>query len=187
MDFYQQEDVISLSQQLLGKVLCTNFDGKFTSGLITETEAYAGVDDKASHAFGNRLTSRTAPMFEEGGIAYVYLCYGIHSLFNVVTNIKGNPHAILIRAIVPLEGIPEMLKRRNKSKIDTRFSAGPGTVSEALGIHYRHSGLSLVGSEIWIEKSDQIIVSDKIIAGPRIGVAYAGEHALLPYRFRLKT
>lgn len=186
LDFYLQEDVIALSHQLLGQVLCTEFDGKFTSGIITETEAYAGVNDKASHAFGNRLTTRTAPMYEQGGIAYVYLCYGIHSLFNVVTNIKGIPHAILIRAIHPLEGIPEMLKRRNKDKADARLTSGPGTVAQALGIHYKHSGTSLLGNNIWIEKSDKEIFAENISIGPRIGVAYAEEHALLPYRFKLK-
>jgi DNA-3-methyladenine glycosylase len=186
LDFYLQEDVIALSRQLLGQMLCTNIDGKFTSGIITETEAYAGISDKASHAFGNRLTSRTAPMFEQGGIAYIYLCYGIHSLFNVVTNIKGIPHAILIRAIHPLEGIPEMLKRRNKTKADVNLASGPGTVAQALGIHYKHSGTSLLGSSIWIEKSNQQFAPEKITIGPRVGVAYAGDHALLPYRFKLK-
>ena len=186
LDFYLQEDVVSLSKQLLGQILCTRFDGQLTSGIITETEAYAGVTDKASHAYGNRLTARTAPMYEQGGTAYVYLCYGIHSLFNVVTNVKGVPHAILIRAIQPLNGIPEMLKRRNKQKEDARLASGPGTAALALGIHRKHSGTSLLESQIWIEKSAEVVLPENIIAGPRVGVDYAGDHALLPYRFKLK-
>ncbi len=116
-DFYQREDVLSISRELLGKILCTNFDGKFTNGMIVETEAYAGETDHASHAYGGRRTNRTETMYSPGGTAYVYLCYGIHHLFNVVTNAEDNPHAILIRAIEPIKGIESMLQRRNMVKI----------------------------------------------------------------------
>jgi DNA-3-methyladenine glycosylase len=186
LDFYLNADVVQISRQLLGQILCTEIDGRFTSGIITETEAYAGSIDKASHAYGNRLSTRTAVMYKEGGVAYVYLCYGIHSLFNVVTNRAGVPHAVLIRALKPLEGIPEMLKRRNKQKPDTQLTSGPGTLAQALGIHYKDSGTSLLESKIWIEKSDLQISEEQITAGPRIGVAYAGKDAFLPYRFRIK-
>jgi DNA-3-methyladenine glycosylase len=183
--FYLQDDVVRISKSLLGKTLCTFIDGIYTSGIITETEAYAGITDKASHAYGNRYTPRTAIMYKQGGLAYVYLCYGIHSLFNVVTNIEGIPHAVLIRAVKPLDGIQEMLKRRKKSKADATLTSGPGTLAQALGIHYRHSGLSLVEDAIWIEESENSIRESDIISGPRIGVAYAAEDALLPYRFRI--
>ena len=110
--FYLNEDVVRLSRDLLGKVLCTKIQGKYTSGIITETEAYAGVIDRASHAYNNRRTKRTEIMYHKGGVAYVYLCYGIHNLFNVVTNVEGIPHAILIRGIEPFDGIKHILMRR---------------------------------------------------------------------------
>lgn len=185
--FYLQENVVQLAQELIGKRLCTFIDGKYTSGIITESEAYAGETDRASHAFGGRFTERTKTMYEKGGTAYVYLCYGIHHLFNIVTNKKGIPHAILIRGIQPEEGIDLMLKRRNKSKADKTLAAGPGTVSQALGIHVRHSGISLLDKTIWLEETGLEISSASISAGPRIGVDYAGEDARLPYRFLLKN
>lgn len=185
--FFQSDDVVSLARNLLGKKLCTNFHGQFTSGIITETEAYAGETDKASHAFGGRKTERTKTMFEDAGTAYVYLCYGIHHLFNIVTNKKGIPHAILIRAIQPVDGIEIMMERRHKFKIDKTFSGGPGTVSQALGIHVKHSGGNLFGKEIWVEETGIVIPKKDIVVGPRIGVDYAGEDAKLPYRFLVKA
>ena len=186
LDFYLQEDVVKVSRQLLGKVLCTRFKGELTSGIITETEAYEGVTDRASHAWGGRLTERTKIMFKEGGIAYVYLCYGIHHLFNVVTHCEGTPHAVLIRAIQPLDGIEIMEKRRKMKYTNPKFSGGPGTVSIALGITTKHTGTDLLGDEIWIEDRGIKVKPAEIESGPRIGVAYAGEHAFLPYRFILK-
>lgn len=182
-DFYLRDDVVQISKELLGKYLYTKLDGKLTGGIITETEAYAGAIDRASHAYGNRRTKRTEIMFAEGGTAYVYLCYGIHHLFNVVTGKKDNPHAVLIRAVKPIAGISTILRRRFKSKIDKTISGGPGTVSQALGIKTIHSGLSLLGTKIWIEDKGIKINRKEIIAGPRVGVDYAGEDALLPYRF----
>src|SRR5688572_7863163 len=98
-DFYTREDVVLVAKELLGKVLCTKWNGKTTSGIITETEAYEGITDRASHAYRGRRTERTEIMYSEGGTAYVYLCYGMHHLFNVVTNKKDIPHAVLIRAV----------------------------------------------------------------------------------------
>jgi DNA-3-methyladenine glycosylase len=185
-DFYLREDVVQISRELLGKSIFTRIGGKTTSGIITETEAYAGTGDKASHAFGGRRTQRTETMFGEGGKAYVYLCYGIHHLFNVVTNARDTPHAVLIRAILPEKGIPEMLKRRRKSEPDKTWTAGPGTASEALGIQVRHTGTDLLGSTIWIEERGFKVDPKTVLAGPRIGVGYAGKDAELPYRFRIK-
>ena len=187
LSFYRSKDVVSIAKKLIGKRLCTNFDNKFTSGIIIETEAYAGITDKASHAFGGKLTDRTKTMYDDAGTAYVYLCYGIHHLFNIVTNKKGIPHAILIRAILPEEGIETMMKRRKKKTIDKTFSGGPGTVSKALGIQVKHSGKSLLENEIWVEETGIKIPKKEIIAGPRIGVDYAGEDAKLPYRFLLHS
>ncbi|HEX8515771.1 MAG TPA: DNA-3-methyladenine glycosylase [Bacteroidia bacterium] len=196
-DFYLNENVVEVARELLGKYLCTKIDGKLTSGIITETEAYAGETDRASHAFGNRRTNRTEIMFAEGGVSYVYLCYGIHHLFNVVTNFKNTPHAVLIRAIKPADGLPEIFRRRNITTDKTfrafveadkknKIAGGPGTVSQALGIKTTHTGLDLTGKVIWIEDRGLKIPKKEIIAGPRIGVDYAGEDAKLPYRFVAK-
>jgi DNA-3-methyladenine glycosylase len=125
-------------------------------------------------------------MYSDGGTAYVYLCYGIHSLFNVVTNKKNVPHAVLIRAIYPVAGIEHMISRRRRPKSGIEeLCIGPGTVSQALGIHYSDTGKSLLEDEIWIEDRKLKIPDNKIIIGPRVGVDYAGKDALLPYRFRI--
>lgn len=184
--FYSRKDVVKIAQELLGKVLVTEFDGIYTAGMITETEAYAGAIDKASHAFGNRRTNRTEVMFGHGGVAYVYLCYGIHHLFNVVTNEREAPHAILIRAIEPLEGIEYMLERRGKTVLQPSLTAGPGAMSMALGIYSKHTGLSLQGPEIFIEDRGIKISKKDIVAATRVGVAYAQDDAYLPYRFYIK-
>lgn len=185
-DFYTRKDVVKIAKELLGKFLVTNFDGVYTAGMIVETEAYAGIADKASHAFGNRRTNRTEIMYAEGGTAYVYLCYGIHHLFNVVTNVKDAPHAILIRGIEPVDGIVDMLLRRGKEKVQPSLTAGPGAMSAALGIKTSHTGLSLMGDEVWIEDREVKIAAKDIVSGSRVGVAYAQEDALLPYRFSIK-
>lgn len=184
--YYLQEDVVSLARSFLGKILVSQLDDCYCSGIITETEAYNGISDKASHAYGGRRTRRTEIMYAEGGTAYVYLIYGIHSLFNIVTNQKDIPHAILVRAIQPLEGLNFMADRRKKPATAKGFTGGPGVVSEAMGIHYSHSGRSLLDDEIWIEDRGIQIPDKNIVATPRIGVDYAGEDALLPYRFILK-
>ena len=184
-EFYSENDVVSVSKSLLGKILCTRIDGYTTRVIITETEAYAGVTDKASHAYGNRRTKRTEPMFGPGGVAYIYLCYGIHHLFNVVTGKPGIPHAVLIRAGVPLEGVEKMLIRRRKKKVDRTLLAGPGSLAQALGITTKLTGTSLTGSNVWIEDHNLKLKKNQIQAGPRIGVGYAEEDAKRPYRFTI--
>lgn len=186
VDFYQREDVVQIAKELLGKLIVTRFDGVTTSGLITETEAYAGTSDKASHAYGGRRTQRTGVMYQSGGVAYVYLCYGIHHLFNVVTNIQDVPQAVLIRGIEPVDGIDVMLIRRNKPKSSSIFTAGPGALSMALGIHTKHTGLSLEHPELYIEDVGMVIPEENIVCSTRVGVAYAKEDAYLPYRFSIK-
>jgi DNA-3-methyladenine glycosylase len=183
LSFYRQSDVIHLSKKLLGKVLCTQIQGAFTSGLITETEAYRGYDDKASHASGGKRTQRTETMFKKGGISYVYLCYGIHHLFNVVTNTADKADAVLVRAIKPLEGTQTMLQRRNASEITPALTTGPGRLTEALGITTENDALSLTGSTIWVEDRGHNFSNKIITSKPRIGVDYAGEHAQRPWRF----
>jgi DNA-3-methyladenine glycosylase len=183
--FYTCTDVVELSRALLGKALCTHFDGKRTEAVIVETEAYAGVNDKASHAYGERRTARTEVMYWEGGHAYIYLCYGMHSLFNVVTNVKDVPHAVLIRGGMPLTGLEVMLGRMKKTKVTPNLLAGPGKLSRALGLHYSLTGTSLLCDRIWIEDRGITIPSEAISVTPRIGVDYAGDDAARPYRFVL--
>ncbi|MCF8365147.1 MAG: DNA-3-methyladenine glycosylase [Bacteroidales bacterium] len=193
LSFYTRSDVVQIARDLVGKVLVTNFEGVLTSGLIVETEAYAGIEDRASHAYGGLRSKRTEIMFLPGGIAYVYLCYGIHSLFNVVTNGKDIPHAVLIRGINPLDGIDKMLKRNKREKPIKNMGIGPGRLSALLGIHYSHSGKTITAEanenhpEIWIEDRGIELKGSSIKASPRIGVDYAGQDALLPYRFVLNT
>jgi len=184
--FYNRPDVVKIAKELIGKILVTHFERVITSGRIVETEAYAGAIDKASHAFGGRRTNRTEVIFQPGGTAYVYLCYGIHHLFNVVTNKKDVPHAILIRALEPIQGINTMLARTGKKQADYTLTKGPGNVSKALGISTGHTGCSLFSDEMYIASDDFAVAEKNIIATPRIGVDYAGEDAKLPYRFILK-
>lgn len=183
LKYYLNPDVVYVAKNLLGKVLCTQINQVTTKAIICETEAYAGVNDKASHAYGNKFTDRTKTMYLQGGIAYVYLCYGIHHLFNVVTNIKGVPHAVLIRGGIPLSGIPEIMKRKDAHQLKTKDLIGPGKLSKALGISTALNQTSLIGPSIWLE-DHQINIHPKIIEiGKRIGVNYAQEDANLPYRF----
>jgi DNA-3-methyladenine glycosylase len=184
--FYLEEDVLMIARSLLGKLLVTQFDGELTAGMIVETEAYRGVSDKASHAYGNRRTPRTEVMFASGGVAYVYLCYGIHHLFNVVTNKEDVPHVILVRAIEPVLGKEIMQLRSGRKKWEHSIGSGPGNVSKALGIHKRHSGTSLAGEEVFIADNGISFQPAEIIATPRIGIDYAGEDAKLLYRFVIK-
>lgn len=183
--FYRRTDVVQIATELLGKVLVTNIGGVHTAGIIVETEAYAGPTDKACHAFCNRRTRRTNVMFEAGGVAYVYLCYGIHHLLNVVTHNAEEPYAVLIRGIEPLEGVETMLERRGADMLKPALTAGPGSLSVAMGVTTALSSVSLQGPEIMIEDRGIIVDPVHIIAGTRVGVGYAAEDALLPYRFSI--
>ena len=179
--------MISIARQLLGNVLVTRIGGEITSGMIVETEAYQGVTDRASHAWAGRRTDRTEIMFGEGGKAYVYLCYGIHHLFNIVTNQKEIPHAILIRALEPIQGIGVMLRRSGKEKPEHTLTSGPGSLSRALGIDRRlHTGESLTGKNIWIRKGKRTLKTSEIVASTRIGISYAGPDAYQPWRFHIR-
>jgi DNA-3-methyladenine glycosylase len=183
--FYRRTDTIGIAKELLGKILVTNWPEGVTSGRIVETEAYLGAIDKASHAYGNRKTNRTQVMFQPGGIAYVYLCYGIHHLFNIVTGIDDTPHVVLIRALEPMEGLDLMRQRTGSLQNEKRIAAGPGKLTKALGLTTRHSGLSLIDDEVFLLDDGLRVGKNQIIADPRIGVDYAGEDALLPYRFTI--
>jgi len=183
--FFIQEDVVKIAKELLGKTIYTCINGFNTTAVITETEAYAGTTDKASHAYGGRRTQRTETMYREGGCAYVYFCYGMHHLFNIVTNKKEIPHAVLIRAIYPLKGTDIMLNRVHKTHFIKNMGNGPGKVTKLLGINKTHDAITLTGKTIWLEDMSLSIDESFIIADKRIGIDYAGEDALLAYRFYL--
>lgn len=184
-EFFQSSDVVKLARQLIGFRISTYIENQLTSGIITETEAYAGYSDKACHAHLGRFTKRTSVMYKPGGIAYIYLCYGIHHLFNIVTNTKGNADAILIRAIEPEHGIERMLERRQKSKLDKTLTSGPGNVSQALGLNKNHNQSSVCSDKIWFEETES--TKPEIVETTRIGIDYAEEDAELPWRFYDKT
>ena len=184
-EFFCDKDVVRIAHALVGKILCTRFSGVLTSVRIVETEAYGGIHDKASHAYMGKRTQRTQPMFRKGGCAYVYLCYGIHHLFNIVTGAEEQADAVLIRAAEPLQGEAIMQKRRNyvPRKLLTH---GPGTLSQALGITIQSSGCSLQGPQIWLEEDHWHCRPDQITATTRIGIDYAQEDAKRPWRFYYK-
>jgi DNA-3-methyladenine glycosylase len=185
--FYQRENVVQIGKELLGKYLFTHINGEKAGGMIVETEAYSHVNDRACHSHLQRRTQRTEIMFHSGGVAYVYLCYGIHHLFNIITNVQDKADAVLIRALEPTVNIGVMQTRRGIDKPIPQLTAGPGAMSRALGITTAHYGLPLTTGElIWVEDKNVEILPENIIASPRVGVAYAGEDALLPWRFRIK-
>lgn len=186
LDFYGRENVLQIAEELMGKLLVTNKVGIITSGRIVECEAYAGAPDKASHAFGGRRTNRNEVMYGKAGVAYVYLCYGIHHLFNVVTNSESIPHAILIRSLEPVKGIEDMLLRTGKKQMDHTLTKGPGNVSKAMDIHTMDSGTALTGKTIFLADDSFAYSKKEICISPRIGVDYAGKDAFLPYRFYVK-
>lgn len=184
--FYQASDVVAITKALIGKILVTNFNDRLTAGRIVEAEAYNGPFDKASHSYNNRRTNRTEVMYAAGGVAYNYLCYGIHQMFNIVTNVNDIPNAILIRAIEPVVGIDIMLERTNKAQANFDLTRGPGNVAKALGLHTSQTGMSLLSDELYIADDGFRYDEETIIATKRIGVDYAAEDALLPYRFIVK-
>ena len=184
---YCSNNILDIAQSLLGKILYTNFSNKLTGGMIVEVEAYLGATDKACHSYNNKRTKRTEVMFESGGISYVYLCYGMHYLFNVVVGEKNNPCAILIRAIEPIDGVKMMLKRRNFTQLKNNLTNGPGKLTQSLGITSKENQQSLIDTLVWIEDHNIKIMKKDILSSSRIGVDYAGQDAKLPYRFYIKN
>lgn len=186
IEFYKGDDVIKIARDLLGKILITKFDGIVTSGKIVETEAYIGLTDRASHAYNGKRTARNEHMYADAGVAYVYICYGMHHLFNVVTNKKDTPDAVLIRAVEPITGIDTMLQRTGKLKLDYTLTKGPGNVGRALGILKQHSGLNLMGNTVAVYDNNIELNDNEIGTSKRIGVEGAGDAAHYPYRFFIK-
>lgn len=184
--FYEGKNVVKIAKDLLGKGLYTKIDGIITGGMIVETEAYSWKE-RGCHAFGKKRTGRNEIMFGRGGHSYVYLCYGMHNLFNVVTNDADIPEAVLIRAIEPLEGIEEMKLRRGALKNPNHLTSGPGKLTKALGIDRTFNGKYLLNNEVWIKDLGVTVKNKDIFASERIGIDYAGEDAKLPWRFTIKN
>lgn len=185
-EFYTRDDTLLIARRLLGqRLVVPDSEGTRVSGRIVETEAYMAPEDRASHAYGGRRTPRTDVMFARGGTAYVYFIYGMHFQFNVVTGRSGVPHAVLVRAVEPLEGI-EVMRARRPAKDDRQLTSGPGKLCAALGIDRRHNRADLRGNLIWIEEADGIVADGEIMAGPRIGIDYAGEFVTKPWRFWIR-
>ena len=184
--FYERKDVLQIARELLGKYIFTSIDGFVTGGIIVETEAYNAPEDKASHAYNYRRTKRNNSLYLKGGTSYVHMCYGIHTLINIVTNKQEFPNGVLLRAIEPTDGIEKMLERRGKTKLDYTLTSGPGSLTKALGITMSHDATSLFGDTIWLEDRGNKISSENIITSKRVGVDYAEEYAAMPWRFRIK-
>jgi len=181
-EFYTRQNVLTVARELLGKLLVVPAaNGARVSGMIVETEAYRGPRDRASHAYGGRRTKRTETMYLRGGAAYVYFVYGMYYQFNVVTNVKDTPHAVLVRALQPVEGIETMRSRRH-GQPDHNLSNGPGKLCIALGIDRQLDRADLLGDRVWLEEYESV-PSSKITKGPRIGIDYAENWTAKPWRF----
>ena len=184
-NFFLTNNVQKIAQDLLGKIIYTNINGQITSAVITETEAYQGPEDKASHAYNNKRTKRTEVMYKNGGCCYIYLCYGIHYLFNIITNKKNIPHAVLIRSGEVRSGLKHVKRRRGDNISTSKLLQGPGNFTKGLGINMDLNEIYLNKTQIWIE--DTLISKKEIQKTPRIGVEYAAEDALLPWRYILEN
>ncbi len=185
---FASEDVLMLSKYLLGKLIVSQVDGQYTSGMIVETEAYRAPDDKACHAYQNKRTPRTETMFAQAGTAYVYICYGMHHLFNVVTAPKDIAHAILIRAIEPIDGLDIMSQRRQMDSSKKEMVNGPGKFTRAMGISKNFNEINLCDqrSPIYLEDRGIRIKESEIVEGPRVGMSTAGHSSNWPWRYRIK-
>jgi len=184
-DFYTRPSVLTVARELLGKLLVVPAGDTRVSGKIVEVEAYRGPHDRAAHSYGGRRTKRTEPMYGIGGTAYVFFVYGMYFQFNVVTNVAEIPHAVLIRAVEPVEGI-EVMRARRTVRTDRDLTNGPGKLCIALNIDRRFDGVDLLGSDVWLEEGEKIAPS-QIQRGPRIGIDYAEEWKEKPWRFWIKN
>lgn len=182
-DFYQGENTLQIAAALLGKYLYTNIDNKLTGGMIVETEAYLGPEDRGSHSWNNKRTPRNEMMFAAGGVAYMYICYGMHNMLNFVTGAEGSSHAVLIRALEPTRGIEIMRERRGIFNSDKRLCAGPGALCMALGLTKAHNGTSLLGDQIWVRDEGLVLTDEEITRTARVGMNFGGPFKEIPWRF----
>jgi DNA-3-methyladenine glycosylase len=184
-EFYTRSNVVTVARHLLGKLLVVpTSTGQRVSGIIVETEAYRGPQDRAAHSYGGRRTKRTETMYGIGGTAYVFFVYGMYNQFNVVTSAADSPHAVLIRAVEPVDGI-ELMRRRRRGQNDHNLTNGPGKLCIALGIDRRLDNADLLGNRVWLEQTANI-PARKIASGPRVGIDYAEEWVEKPWRFWIR-
>ena len=184
-EFYTRSNVVTVARDLLGKLLVVPaHNGKRVAGTIVEVEAYRGPHDRAAHSYGGRRTKRTETMYGIGGTAYVFFVYGMYNQFNVVTNVEDAPHAVLIRAIEPVEGI-ELMRKRRLGQPDHNLTNGPGKLCIAMGIDRKLDAADLLGDRVWLEQG-QTIPRSQIASGPRIGIDYAEEWVDKPWRFWIR-
>ncbi|SDL27662.1 DNA-3-methyladenine glycosylase [Catalinimonas alkaloidigena] len=185
--FYTRDDVVQLARELLGKYVFTRFGGELTGGRIVETEAYHGRDDIATQKHLAKGHARTQLLYREGGLLYIYAVYRIHHLFNIVTNREGLADTVLIRALQPTDGVATMLQRRQMTEVKRNLTAGPGVMTQSLGLSKAHFGTDLVTSpDVWLEDRHASVPDAQIVAGPRVGIPYAEEHIDLPWRFSVR-
>lgn len=184
-EFYTRSNVVTVARELLGKLLVVPAsNGRRVSGIIVETEAYRGPHDRAAHSYGGRRTKRTETMYGRGGTSYVFFVYGMYNQFNVVTNLEDKPHAVLIRALQPVEGI-ELMRKRRRGQPDHNLTNGPGKLCIALAIDRKLDAADLLGGRVWLEEGEHISRS-RIVSGPRVGIDYAEEWVDKPWRFWVK-
>jgi DNA-3-methyladenine glycosylase len=186
LSFYQRNDAVLVARELLGKHIYTRINGEISGGIIVETEAYQGPEDRGSHAYNHRKTPRNEIMFSAGGVAYMYICYGIHDMLNVVTGTEGTSHAVLIRAVEPTIGIELMRERRKVFNEDTRLCRGPGALAKALGLVKAHNGVNLQEDTIWIEDRGLLLSDNEIVPSARVGMNFDGPYKTIPWRFYIK-
>ena len=194
-DFYTR-DGLTVARELIGKTLVHRTGGRELCGIITETEAYMGVSDKASHAYGGRRTKRTETMYLCGGHAYVYLIYGMYSCMNITASTDGNPEAVLIRAVMPrgdVQGILDNVRAGSRRKnlpgnADAMTASeqyaltnGPGKLCIGMGITREQNGLDMTGGDFVV--CDEGFSAERILTLPRVGIDYAEEAAQFPWRF----
>jgi DNA-3-methyladenine glycosylase len=185
--FFQRPDVLLTARELLGKHVCTLLDGELTTGRIVETEAYRHEGDPSITLHLQRKARQAQALYQPGGHAYLYTVYRVHTLFNITAHDADHPDAIIIRAIEPLEGVEVMLRRRGLAKVARNLTAGPGVLSQALGLTPALNGEPLTGPRIWLENAGENISEENIVASSRVGLEYAGDEAVaLPWRFRVK-
>lgn len=180
LSYFQHNDPVFIARDLIGKLILRQIDGQIVGGIIIETEAYKGPEDRACHAYNSRRTPRTEVMYKLGGCCYIYQCYGLHFMLNIVSGPLDHPHAILIRSFFPVYGLGYIQAQRGTNIPPVRLAAGPGCVAQALGLNKTHNALKLT-TEIWVE--DRNLPLPEIQVSPRIGIDYAGEHRNLPWRF----
>ena len=188
--FYNRDSII-VAQELLGKVLVHRVDGQRISARIVETEAYMGVADKAAHSYGGRRTPRVEVMYGDPGFSYVFMIYGMHHCFNIVTHEKDTPQAVLIRAAQPLDGMEQMAQNRfgkpyeQLKKAERRgLTNGPGKLCGALSFDKSHNAVDLCGDEIYVEEGGK--EGFGMVKTTRVGVDYAQEAKDYPWRFYIK-